>query len=160
MESIRKQNPPPPAAGSVPGWPLQGPFSRSPEARKVAPWVQGLSSVVHLSNLRHVVYRDAVKKACACSVFRRVAAMVKLNLVPGLHTLITILNQRYASITSRDHHSQGGKLQVLQHSTKWRIAALYEMRTRHNPPRMRLRPANVKAGELPRMVKYPRCDIC
>lgn len=40
MESIRKQNPPPPSAGSVPGWPLQGPFSRSPEARKVAPWVQ------------------------------------------------------------------------------------------------------------------------
>lgn len=89
MEGIRKQNPPPQAAGSVPGWPLQGPFSRSPEARKVAPWVQGLSSVVHLSNLRHVVYRDAVKKACACSVFRRVVAMVKLNLAPGLHTLMT-----------------------------------------------------------------------
>lgn len=40
MESTRKQNLPPSSAGFMPGWPLEGPFSRSPEARKVAPWVQ------------------------------------------------------------------------------------------------------------------------
>lgn len=99
------------------GGPLERPFSRSPEARKVAPWVQACLRSVHPSDLRHVVYRDAVKRTCACSVFRRVAATVSLNLVPSLHSLFTLSNQRYASITSGDHRSQGGKLQVLQHST-------------------------------------------
>lgn len=117
MESSRKQNLPPPSAGSVPGWPPPRTVFAQPRGQESGPVGPGLSSVVHLSNLRHVVYRDAVKKACACSVFRLVAATVKLNLVPGHHSPLTLSNQRYASITSGDHRSQGGKLQVLQHST-------------------------------------------
>ena len=148
MESIRKQNQQPPSAGSVPGWPLQGPFSRSPEARKVAPWVQACLRSFTLSNLRHVVYRDAVKKAYACSVFRRVAAMVELNLVPWLSHSSNPLKSTlrvYCFWRSSQPRRQAPGFTTFD---KWRIAALYEMRTHPNPPRMRLRPANVKSRRI------------
>lgn len=90
MESIRKQNPLPTICRKCARVAPPRAVFAQPRGQESGPVGPGLSSVVHLSNLRHVVYRDAVKEACACSVFRRVAAVVKLNLVPGPHTLITL----------------------------------------------------------------------
>jgi hypothetical protein len=113
MESSRKQNLPPPSAGSVPGWPPPRAPPRAvfaqPRGQESGPVGPGLSSVVHLQRC----CQEGMRRQCIPACCRN----GKVEPCSWPSQSIDLSNQRYASITSGGHRSQGGKLQVLQHST-------------------------------------------